>query len=222
MNARTPSRPSASAADSAISCASSSSCSSSVRIGGAADQRARAHHRADRAGGDLVRERCRGVAQVVVLDEAGDQPEQVRVGGGERAVGEHQLQRARGAERPGQRPRRAAVGGEPDRAVGRAQLRAAGADDDVAGADQAESGPGHRAVDAGHHGDGGVEQQPDDLVPVVRELADEGAGVRRRRLKDCTSPPTQKRGPLPSSSTARVSSGRFGERGGELRRPAPG
>src|SRR3712207_8453539 len=51
--------------------------------------------------------------------------------------------------------------------------------DEVAGADQPDAGPGHRAVDAGEDGHGAVQHAPDDLVPVVSEQADEGAGVGR-------------------------------------------
>src|SRR3954468_22587691 len=144
-----------------------------------ADQRPRAHHRPDRPGGDLVRERDRGRAQVVVLDQAGDQAVEVSLGGTERAVAQYQVQRARSAECPGEGPGRAAVGAEPDGAVGGSDLRRPGTDDEVAGPDEPDAGPGPRSLDAGNHWHGGVEQRPDDLVPVVGELAHEGAGILR-------------------------------------------
>ena len=80
-NARTPSRPSGSAADSAISCASSSSCSSRVRI---AARRTSARVRTIARTGPAAISWASAMAaspQFVVLDQPADQAEQVRVGG---------------------------------------------------------------------------------------------------------------------------------------------
>ena len=194
-----PSRPSGSAADSAIASASASSCAARPRssarssrfvrpsapVGPSASRCASSSACADHL---VVRHHCR------------DQPQCERLGRVEHPVGEQDVPRAGRADGPRERPGQPAVRREPDRGIRRAQPRRDARHRDVRGHHQAHPRPGGPAPYCSDHRHRHLDQRAHELVQLARERPH---GRTRSAVSEPaaasapTSAPTQKCGPSP-------------------------